>query len=77
MLPSSETWSTFDDWGNLTQTINQTSDGFKKQTDNTYTNDDAKWFLGRLTRASVASTANAVTQTRVEINGTNKWGQTR
>jgi RHS repeat-associated protein len=65
ILPSTETWNTFDDWGNLTRTISQTSDGFKKQTDNTYANDPAKWFLGRLTRASVASTVNVVTQTRV------------
>ncbi|MDP2030516.1 MAG: SpvB/TcaC N-terminal domain-containing protein [Thiobacillus sp.] len=64
-LPFSETWNTYDDWGNLTQSISHTSDGFKKQTDNTYTNDITNWFLGRLTRASVASTANGVTQTRV------------
>jgi len=68
ILPSTETWNTFDDWGNLTQTISQTSDGFKKQTDNTYTNDATKWFLGRLTRASVASTINnSWTLTRVSV----------
>lgn len=67
ILPSTETWNTYgDDWGNLTQVITQVSDGFKKQTDNTYTNDAAKWFLGRLTRASVASTINSSwTLTRV------------
>jgi len=65
VLPTSETWSTYDDWGNLSQAISQTSDGFRKQTDNTYTNDATKWFLGWLARASVTSTANGVTQTRV------------
>lgn len=59
-LPFTETWNTYgDDWGSLTQVITQTSDGFKKQTDNTYTNDAAKWYLGRLTRASVTSTINS------------------
>ena len=61
-----ETWNTYgDDWGNLTQTIVQTSDGFKKQTDSVYTNDAANWLLGRLTRATVTSTANTWAQTRV------------
>lgn len=67
VLPSTETWNTYgDDWGNLTKTISQTSDGFKKQTDNTYSNDVTKWHLGRLTRSSVTSTIN---------NG--GWSQTR
>jgi len=66
VLPLTETWNTYgDDWGNLTRTIVQTGDGFKKQTDSTYANDAAKWHLGRLTRATVASTANAWVQTRV------------
>lgn len=68
VLPSTETWNTYgDDWGNLTKVITQTSDGFKKTTDNTYINDAAKWHLGRLTRASVASSINngGWTQTRV------------
>ncbi|OYZ04743.1 MAG: hypothetical protein B7Y26_11320 [Hydrogenophilales bacterium 16-64-46] len=65
-LPSTETWNTYgDDWGNLTQVISQTSDGFRTQTDNTYANDESKWHLGRLTRASVAHTANGQTLTRV------------
>jgi len=67
VLPTTETWNTYgDDWGNLTQTISQTTDGFRKQTDNAYAAvDAANWFLGRLTRASVTSTANGWPLTRV------------
>lgn len=59
ILPITETWNTYgDDWGNLTRAIVQTGDGFKKQTDSTYANNAAKWHLGRLTRATVASSVN-------------------
>lgn len=59
ILPLSETWNTYgDDWGNLTKTIIQTSDGFKKQTDSVYTNDGTKWLLGRLARATVTSSVD-------------------
>lgn len=52
-LPASATTMTFDDHGNpLTVTVN-TSDGYSKVTNNTYTNDTANWFLGRLTRSTV------------------------
>jgi RHS repeat-associated protein len=75
VLPSAETWSTFDDSGNATQIITLSSDGYRKQTDNTYTNDTANWLLGRLTRASVTSTlpdaTSAVRVSAFEYNAAN------
>jgi hypothetical protein len=45
----------YDTYGNPTQIVVSTSDGNTKTTTNTYANDTTKWFLGRLTRAAVAS----------------------
>ncbi|MHB1093028.1 FG-GAP-like repeat-containing protein [Thiobacillus sp.] len=69
VLPLSETWNTYgDDWGNLTKTIIQTSDGFKKQTDSVYTNDGTNWLLGRLTRATVTSSVNSGSWTQSRVS---------
>jgi RHS repeat-associated protein len=52
----SETMSSqYDDFGNLTQAVSVDSSGSSKTTVNLYSNDTTKWFLGRLTRASVTS----------------------
>ena len=69
ILPLSETWNTYgDDWGNLTKTIIQTGDGFKKQTDSVYTNDGTNWLLGRLTRATVTSSVNSGSWTQSRVS---------
>lgn len=63
------TTNTYDTYGNPTQIVVATTDGietFTKTTINTYTNDTANWYLGRLTRAEVTSTLPDYTsQTRV------------
>jgi hypothetical protein len=55
-LPTVTTTSQYDAYGNPTQVVTSTPDGFSKTTTNTYTNDTPNWFLGRLTGASVTST---------------------
>jgi hypothetical protein len=55
-LPTITTTSQYDSYGNPTQIVVGTGDGYSKTTTNTYTNDAANWFLGRLTRATVTST---------------------
>lgn len=55
----------YDAYGNPTQIVTGTGDGYSKTTNNTYTNDTPNWLLGRLTIASVTSaTPNAGTLTR-------------
>ncbi len=55
----------YDAYGNPTQIVTSTNDGYTKTSNNTYTNDTGNWLLGRLTLASVASaTPNAGTLTR-------------
>ena len=52
------TTSAYDDFGNPTSIIATTTGGgetFRKTATNVYTNDTARWFLGRLTRATVKS----------------------
>ena len=49
------TANTFDSFGNATQIVATSNDGYVKTTANTYTNDTANWILGRLTRATVTS----------------------
>ena len=56
-LPSVTTTYQYDGFGNPTQVVASTPDGFSKTTTNTYTNDATHWLLGRLTRASVSSVA--------------------
>jgi hypothetical protein len=56
-LPSVTTTYQYDAFGNPTQVVASTPDGFSKTTANTYTNDATHWLLGRLTRASVTSVA--------------------
>ncbi len=63
------TTATYDDFGNPTQITATTTGGgqtFTTTTTNTYTNDTAKWHLGRLTRAEVTNTLPDLTSaTRV------------
>jgi hypothetical protein len=56
-LPTVTTSYQYDIFGNATQVVSSTSDGFTRTTASTYTNDTALWYLGRLTRASVTSVA--------------------
>jgi len=55
-MPTVTTTSQYDSYGNPTQVVTSTPDGFSKTTTNTYTNDTTNWFLGRLTGATVTST---------------------
>ena len=56
-LPTVTTANQYDAYGNATQVSVSTSDGYSKTTTNTYTNDLVNWYLGRLTRSTVTSTA--------------------
>jgi Insecticide toxin TcdB middle/N-terminal region/Salmonella virulence plasmid 65kDa B protein/FG-GAP-like repeat len=56
-LPTVTTANTYDAFGNATKVTVSTPDGFAKTTTNTFTNDTTNWYLGRLTRATVISTA--------------------
>ena len=56
LIASTTTTQQYDGWGNPTQIVVATSDGHSKTTVNTYSNDNANWLLGRLTRAAVTST---------------------
>jgi RHS repeat-associated protein len=44
----------YDDYGNLTQATTTHDDGYTQTTTNTYLNDTANWFLGRLTNTVVS-----------------------
>jgi hypothetical protein len=55
VLPAVTSTYQYDTYGNATQILVSSADGFSKATTNTYTNDTAKWLLGRLTRATVTS----------------------
>ena len=54
-LPSVTTTNQYDAFGNVTQVVVSTSDGFSKTTTNAYTNDTTNWYLGRLTQSSATS----------------------
>jgi hypothetical protein len=54
-VPTTTTTYQYDGYGNATQVVSSTSDGFSKTTSNTYSNDTSLWYLGRLTGASVIS----------------------
>jgi hypothetical protein len=62
-LPGKRTSQTMDGWGNpltVTETVLDASGaatGYTKTTTNTYSNDTANWFLGRLLRSSVSAQA--------------------
>jgi hypothetical protein len=58
-LPTTLTQYQYDSYGNATQVVASTTDGFIKTTNNTYTNDTTNWFLGRLTLASMTSESGA------------------
>jgi hypothetical protein len=57
-IPTSTTTYQYDSYGNPTQIVTSTPDGFSKTTTNTYTNNTTapNWLLGRLTNATVTST---------------------
>jgi hypothetical protein len=55
VLPTVTSTYQYDTYGNATQIVVSATDGHAKTTTNTYDNDTAKWLLGRLARASVAS----------------------
>ncbi|WP_315759567.1 MULTISPECIES: FG-GAP-like repeat-containing protein [unclassified Bradyrhizobium] len=54
-VPTVTTSNQYDGFGNATQVVVSTSDGFSKITSNVYANDTSYWYLGRLTRATVTS----------------------
>jgi hypothetical protein len=56
-LPTVTTTTQYDAFGNATSVVVSTGDGYSKATTNTYSNDTGNWFLGRLIRSSVQSTA--------------------
>ncbi|MBL8511221.1 MAG: VCBS repeat-containing protein [Betaproteobacteria bacterium] len=56
-LPTTTTTNQYDTFGNPTTTVVTASDGYSKTTTNTYLNDTTNWFIGRLRRSSVQSTA--------------------
>jgi hypothetical protein len=57
-LPSITTSSKYDGWGNRKESVVSASDGFSQATVNTYAPvDTANWFLDRLVRTTVTSTA--------------------
>jgi FG-GAP-like repeat/Insecticide toxin TcdB middle/N-terminal region len=56
VMPTVTTTSQYDAYGNPTQVVVSTPDGFSRTTTNTYSNDTTNWFLGRLTGATVTST---------------------
>jgi hypothetical protein len=56
-LPTVTSTYQYDAFGNATQVVASTPDGFSKTTANTYTNDSTHWLLGRLTASSVTSVA--------------------
>jgi len=55
-LPTVTTINAFgDSYGNATEITVSTGDGYSKTTDNTYSNDTIRWFLGRLTGSTVTA----------------------
>jgi hypothetical protein len=54
-IPTVTTTYQYDAYGNPTQIVVTTPDGYSKTTTNTYTNDTTNWFLGRLTNGTVTS----------------------
>jgi hypothetical protein len=56
-IPPSTTNYQYDAFGNATQVVASTPDGFSKTTVNAYTNDTTNWFLGRLTGTTVTGVA--------------------
>jgi hypothetical protein len=56
-LPTVTTANQYDAFGNATQVVVSTPDGFSKSITNTFTNDTTNWYLGRLVGASVTSVA--------------------
>ncbi|HTO60932.1 MAG TPA: FG-GAP-like repeat-containing protein [Bradyrhizobium sp.] len=56
-LPTMTTTNQYDAFGNPTQVVVSTSDGFSKTTTSTYTNDTINWHLGQLTRSGVTGVA--------------------
>lgn len=58
-FPTATTNTTFDAWGNATQIVISSSDGFSKTVSNSFTNDSVNWLIGRLVRTQVSSTVGS------------------
>jgi chitodextrinase len=57
-VPTKTTAFTYDTWGNATQVVASTTDGYTKTTNNTYLPaNTSSWILGRLSQATVTSTS--------------------
>jgi hypothetical protein len=56
VLPVTSTSYAYDDFGNVTQLINETVGVYKEQTDTVYSNDTTKWWLGKPTKVTVTKT---------------------
>ncbi|MDP1576532.1 MAG: hypothetical protein Q8L76_07190, partial [Cypionkella sp.] len=57
LISTVTTSNVYDGYGNPTSITVSTPDGYSKTTTNTYVNDLANWYLGRLINATVSSTA--------------------
>ena len=57
VLPVITTNTEYDNWGSAIKVDVSTSDGYAKRTLNTYNNDSSNWYLGRLLKSVVESTA--------------------
>src|SRR5579883_2069856 len=55
VIPPVTTTFQYDAYGNATQVVTSTPDGYSKTTTSTYSNDVTNWLLGRLLTASVTS----------------------
>jgi RHS repeat-associated protein len=57
LLTTTITTNQYDDYGNPTQIVVDSGNGYTETTTNTYINDTSRWILGRLTQAVVSKTA--------------------
>ena len=64
LVTTATTTSQYDSYGNPTQIVVSTGDGYTKTTNNTYTNDATNWLLGRLKLATVTSATPSGSLTR-------------
>jgi hypothetical protein len=56
VIPPLTTTYQYDAFGDAKQVVASTPDGYSKTTNSTYSNDATRWYLGRLTGATVTST---------------------
>ncbi|MDD5248612.1 MAG: FG-GAP-like repeat-containing protein [Rhodocyclaceae bacterium] len=67
VLPTVIKTNSYDRYGNATQIRMTTSDGFDNTIVNSYTNDTANWYLGRLTNTQVTA-SNGLTSTVAPVS---------